>query len=408
MFARQLGPFVSFVSFCKALGEWLYPARKISPRHVEGTPPYLQAPDPTGSNGKIAWAAILAGKVPLIVISALVISFARFNTREFLSAYAQWPAGAQSPSLPSKLGAWDAAHYLILSERGYEAGSHSCAFYPLWPAEIRAASVLSFGRPLLAGMVLANILSIVALLMCYKLLAREYGDLVGRRSLVLLLAFPSAFFFSLAYTESLYLSLVVVFFWFLGRDRYFWPVVAAFLAPLTKAIGVFLVLPLAWHLYERRKPWKYWLLLLAPLAGYAAYFGLMHLNTGNAFEGFDAQKAYPYSPSIKNMFNFAGLSEAFLNVQSFDGMMDSLLDRALFVLLVLLLPLVWRLNRTWFFYTAAAGVVPALTSWFMSYRRYFLVCFPAFVILAQLSTKKPPWAFWYVCGAVSSLAGLGP
>ena len=159
--------------------------------------------------------------------------------------------------------------------------------------------------------------------------------------------------------------------------------------------------------YESRKPWNYWLLLLAPLAGYAAYFGLMHLNTGNAFEGFDAQKAYPYSPSIKNMFNFAGLSEAFLNARSFDGMMDSLLDRALFVLLVLLLPLVWRLNRTWFFYTAAAGVVPALTSWFMSYRRYFLVCFPAFVILAQLSTKTRRWVFWYYVALLAALQVWG-
>jgi hypothetical protein len=77
-------------------------------------------------------------------------------------------------------------------------------------------------------------------------------------------------------------------------------------------------------------------------------------------------------------------------------MMDSALDRGFFIMLLILLPLIFRLNKTWFFYVLAAGVVPAASSWFMSYRRYIMICFPVFIILAQgLQRLKSRWLFWY-------------
>jgi hypothetical protein len=61
--------------------------------------------------------------------------FVEFNLAQFLDAYARWPQ-TKTPDLSSHLSTWDAAHYLILSRDGYTAGSHSCAFYPLWPAAL--------------------------------------------------------------------------------------------------------------------------------------------------------------------------------------------------------------------------------------------------------------------------------
>jgi len=336
----------------------------------------------------------LVHRVTLAMVVLVAIT-AQMNLGQFRSASARWPETGD-PVLSSKLATWDSAHYLVLSEEGYEAGSSSCAFFPLWPAAIHAVSFLTFGRPLVAGLLLANALSLAAICVFYRLVEQHFGEVTGQRALILLLAFPSAYFFSFPYTESLYLTMVLVFFWKLERNQHFWPCIVAFLMPLTKAIGVFVVLPLAWHLFEQKKPWRYWLLLLAPVLGYAAYFGVMYLNTGNAFEGFEAQKAYPYSPSIKNMFDCGGFYRALVNTHSLGGMMDSALDRFLFILFLALLPLVYRLNKTWFFYTLPAGLVPAMTSYFMSYRRYIMVCFPIFIVLAQLLTNtKSRWVFWY-------------
>ena len=339
--------------------------------------------------------------VLVLVVFGAVLS--GFNEEQFRTAYARWPQNG-GPTFGSHFATWDAAHYLRLSSIGYQHGSFSCAFYPLWPLTIRAVSILSSFPILPASLLLANGLAVAAFWMLFKLIERKFDVKTAQCALILVLAFPGSLFFSFPYTESLYLFLVVAFFSELERERYFWPCLIGLLMPLTKAIGVFIVLPLAWHLYEKRRTYRHWLLLLAPLLGWAAYFGYMYTQTGNAFEGFEAQKAYPHSPSIRNMFNLPAFFNAFVMVGSVHGMMDSVLDRLYFVLFLSLLPLIYRLNRTWFWYALPAGLIPAMTSYFMSYRRYIMVLFPLFIVLAQLLTKdQRRWLFWYYVAASIAL-----
>jgi hypothetical protein len=377
-----------------------------------------------------------------MLVAVAASSLTLFNTAAFRSAFAPWPP-TYTISLASRFTACDIAHYLVLSRDGYVPGSRSCAFYPLWPEIIRLGSSLTGGRPLLVGLVLANALSLLSFWMLYRLVGRRYGWKVGRDALILVLAFPGALFFSFPYTESLYLVLVLGLFLGLESGRWVWSAIAGFLMPLARPVGVFVVLPLAWYFYARwaeqkrgnrelkiptgepgiesrtwnagpgdaslefgARPFQFGpcLLVMCPLLGYAAYFWLMHLWTGNALEGFEAQQSYPNSPSIGNMFNCAGFLHALANVQTLDGMMDSALDRASFLLVIALLPLVWRLDRTWFFYTLPAGLVPALTSWFMSYRRYTMVLFPVFIVLAQLLGRpRTRFIFWYYVACLAAL-----
>lgn len=419
-------------------------------------------------NARKALGVVLAAKGMIAGVVLLSALAGGFNIPQFLSVHARWPKSGE-PQQVSHLVVRDSAHYLSLSQEGYQAGSPLCAFYPLWPMVLRAGTVVTGGRPVLAGMVLANALSLVGLVLLYRLMERHCGPAVSRDALVLLLACPGALFFSFPYSESLYLFLLMVFFWGLARQRWEWAAVAGFLLPLARPVGIFVLLPLAWFLWERGGPrwpgvragwerlgravaglWRWrrrapatervatdssserllwpadsfchaggkgqdaapraplggtpWLLLAAPLLGYALYFGLMYAWTGNAFEGFEAQKAYPNSPSIRNMFNLSGFWDALVNVGSLDGMTDGLLDRAFFVLVLVALPAVWRLNRVWFWYVLPAGLVPALTSWFMSYRRYVVVLFPVFVVVAQwLARTKSRWVFWYYVVVLAAL-----
>ncbi|HEV2208862.1 MAG TPA: hypothetical protein VG167_08805 [Verrucomicrobiae bacterium] len=407
------------------------------------------------------WRIVVLAKafLALVVFGTL---YAQFNVAQFRAAYAQWPPGGTAV-LASRFSTWDAAHYLRLSQSGYEAGAMSCAFYPLWPATVILGTDFLAGRPTLAGVLLANLLSFLGFWMFYQLVARRSGHALGRDSLILILAFPAALFFAFPYSESLYFAIVMVFFWGLELRRWSWVGVAGFLLPLARPVGVFVLLPLAWYLYEsqggqlplsrtdfssetERSPiakvqrkmadgtpiaqsilhaersraratrtggrkwqatnggWTAWLLLLCPLLGYAGYFGLMWLWTGNAFEAFDAQKAYPNSPSIRNMFDYADLCHAILNVRTLDGMMDSIVDRLFFLVFLGFLPLIYRLDKVWFFYVLPTGLVPALTSWFMSYRRYIMVLFPLFVVLAQLLARtRQRWIFWYYVALLAVL-----
>lgn len=362
------------------------------------------------------WYVAVSAKVLLLSAVVIFTLYGAFNEEQFRGADTDWPKDGKA-TLSNRFSTWDIAHYLRLSQDGYEADSPSCAFYPLWPAAIRTATVLTRGWPVLTSLLLTNVLSLIGLWLLYRMVERHYGQTVSRASLILMLAFPAALFFSFPYTESLYLVILMLFFWGLELERWSWVGVAGFLLPLTRPVGVFVVAPLAWYLYEqRRKPssiaepvhdaassaevkpvarW-HWLLLLCPLLGYAAYFGIMYAWTGNAFEGFEAQENYPYSPSIRNMFNVAGFADAFLNIHTLDGMMDSALDRAFFLLFLALLPAIWKLNKTWFWYALPTGLIPAMTSYFMSYRRYIMVLFPVFIVLALLLARtKSRWLFWY-------------
>jgi hypothetical protein len=153
-----------------------------------------------------------------------------------------------------------------------------------------------------------------------------------------------------------------------------------------------------------QRPLIPWLLLACPLLGFIAYLVFMYAFTGNAFEGFTAQKAYPNSPSITNMFNVRGIAASLFNVNSIGGMMDGLEDRLFFFLFLGLLPFIYCLDKTWFFYALPAGLVPALTNWFMSYRRYAIMLFPMFVVLAQLlDNVKSRWLFWCIVVALGAL-----
>ncbi len=387
------------------------------------------------------WRNISVGKATLATVVVIALA-AEYGSEQFLSAFARWPQTG-SPTLSNHFSTWDIAHYLRLSQDGYEAGSHSCAFYPLWPAVIRVATTLTGGWPVLTSLLLTNALSVVGLGLLYRLVQRHYGSAISRDSFILLLAFPGALFFAFPYSESLYLVLLMLFFWSLKLRRWWWLAVAGFLLPLARPVGVFIVLPLAWFLFEqgrkarsheilgsdshvaplnrgRRREsapacsdfrWsgltsaatrltamiahRHWLLLLCPLLGYATYFGTMYAWTGNALEGFEAQRSYPNSPSISNILDVVGFLNALVNVHTLDGMMDSALDRGFFLMFLALLPAVWKVNRTWFWYTLPTGLIPALTSYFMSYRRYIIVLFPLFIVLAQLLAKGPRWMFWY-------------
>ena len=142
---------------------------------------------------------VVASKILLSLAFAISLS-ASFNAERFKSVFVAWPSGDHS-GLSCRMATWDSAHYLRLSLDGYQKDSPSCAFYPYWPASVRAVCRLGFTDPLGASLLLANLFSAAALCIFYTLAVKQAGERSGERSLVLLLSFPGALFFSFPYTE---------------------------------------------------------------------------------------------------------------------------------------------------------------------------------------------------------------
>src|SRR5437667_2738982 len=169
--------------------------------------------------------------------------------------------------------------------------------------------------------------------MFYQVVAGRFGKTVALWALVLLVVFPGSLFFQFIYSEPLFFLLVMALWLGLERERYDWACTAACLLPLSRPVGIFCVLPIAWHLLNKkplrsfgwlqrwisRQPefgeavrkedvtvawshWRYYGLLAAPLLGWAVYFGLMWTWTGNPLEGIQAQRFWGVH-SITNLVN---------------------------------------------------------------------------------------------------------
>lgn len=312
-----------------------------------------------------------------------------------------------TPVLEDMWSTWDVNHYLHLAEQGYVPGAQSNAFYPLWPTLMRWTSAVTGTSTLVAGYLLANLLALLAGLGFHHLARARVGEEAADRSLLLLLAFPGAFFLGLPYTEALFLLLAVGTMLALHLERPGLAAGAALLAPLCRPVGIFLVLPLFVHralakdpgagagrLRALLRPASADGLVLAPLVGWGLYFLWMYLASGNALEGFDAQEQFRSGSSILRLLDPIGFLALFARSLSLHGFSDSLLDRLWFVLFLATLPALWRLDKRWFAYALPMGLIPAVTVQLLSFTRYALVVFPCFVV-AGVFFSAPERRRWF-------------
>lgn len=92
------------------------------------------------------------------------------------------------------LGYTDVHYYVDIARYGYQAESERNAFYPLWPTLLRCGRVLT-GQTFLVGMLLTNLLSLVGFLIFYQLCREESGKRCAGLALLLLICWPTGFFF---------------------------------------------------------------------------------------------------------------------------------------------------------------------------------------------------------------------
>lgn len=312
-------------------------------------------------------------------------------------AYKHWPPDAETPGWLSPLANWDPSHYLHLAQSGYTPDNPSNAFYPLWPLILRIG--LTGGvADIVAGSLLATVLSFLAVVALHELSEARFGRPTADRVGWLIYSAPCAHVFNVPYSESLCLLLLVGVFWFWDRGQLILACTLAFLVSLARPVGAFIVPALfveGWFGAHRAKPLSK-ALPLFPVLGYGTYLAMMYLSTGNAFDGIQAQKFYANHPSLGNAVDLSGLADSLILTKWDLESTHSILDRVMFVLVLVTLPMVWRIRPSWFWWVIAAAIIPAATNWFLSFRRFELLLFPVFVAWARwFEMGNSRWAWWY-------------
>lgn len=249
----------------------------------------------------------LAWLVILISFQTLVLQ--RFEIRR-PDRVLEWTPGdttrhdpAQEPSLTEPFlntqVNMDSEYYISIAMVGYddplpgemtqpraEPIKLNYAFFPVYPFLMRAVSVplTILGLNQIATTTLAGVLgsalgALAAMFALYDLCRKELGDGGGLRAGFYLLIFPTGFFLAQVYTEGLFLGLSFVSLALMRRQHLLWASVLAVIAVYTRAIGVALVIPLAYAWFQQwragEQPRGRVLLNLAfvilPLAAYALW-----------------------------------------------------------------------------------------------------------------------------------------
>ena len=280
-------------------------------------------------------------------------------------------------------------------EAGYNPGSPRAAFYPLFPALLTPVSWLFGAKATFVwGLVLSNILSVVGFWILYCHFRAQSDHSTAACAIALMFAMPGAIYFSLIYTESLFLFLSAIVLRALAIERYHVAALASFFLPLTKAIGWFIVVALFIHWLSKRGGVRLFGKLLAPpLMGYACYFLIMAIATGNPFEGFRAQDHYKNNPSIAQIFDLVGFLQAFGSVDALFDPSAGLVDRVCFLIFCIGLGHAWRFSRADFWWALSVGIIPALSNQFLSFTRFVSVIGPLFLGLGYIfqNGKQSAW-----------------
>jgi Gpi18-like mannosyltransferase len=188
----------------------------------------------------------------LFVTTRLILVMVTYVAYILLTAPKYSSAPVNTMALLASWNHWDAANYVRIAQFGYQT-PYDVAFFPLFPLLIAAiAHLLGNWSYLLVGTLISNGTLLGALFVLYQLAADAGGDLVGRRTLLYLCIFPTAFFFFAPYNEPLFLLLSTSFFLALRRQRWWLAGLFGFLASLTRSPGILLVVPFIAELWLSR------------------------------------------------------------------------------------------------------------------------------------------------------------
>jgi hypothetical protein len=322
---------------------------------------------------------------------------------------------------------WDGAWYSLIAEYGYRIHPATTAFWPLFPWSMQFLSDALYLHVETSALLLANAAFFGALTVLYRLARLEWGAEVARRAVWVLAFFPTAFFFSAAYSESFFLLFTLLAFYWARTGKWWQAGLAGALAALTRNVGVLVTLPLG-IMFLRQYGWSYrrwWpngLALGLPALGASIFLLYLRHAYGDALITVDAQqgwariRAWPWT-TFRMAFEQLDLS--WLRVLAHSPSWATLTSKPVrfgfaeyetldVVVTLLAIPLlgycVTKLRLEYSLYALMLFALPLFSPStihpLMSMPRFVLVLFPLVICLARLLRRPVVFASWMTVSVV--------
>jgi Mannosyltransferase (PIG-V) len=305
---------------------------------------------------------------------------------------------------------WDTAWFTGIAIDGYTwdpvpTHEQSIVFFPGFPMLMRLGATL-VGHPespvavVWSGVVVSWITFLFACVYLFKLTREESGDEAGHGAVLLLAAYPFAVFFSTAYSESLFLFVVLATFYHFRRQELWLAALFGLATGLSRLNGCTVSVVLAavivfreWTPAVRRTvaagPWRItdlvspaslraWIAASMPGIGMLIYCAFIWTLTGDPLAWLKRQAAWQrdihlFDPRLALQFSQPRF------------WLDAV---ALAFVLIAIVPLARRLGYAAALFVALTTLLPFLNGGLLSVGRFTSIVFPLFIWLVLVVPRE--------------------
>ncbi|MCC6703405.1 MAG: DUF2029 domain-containing protein [Thermomicrobiales bacterium] len=379
---------------------------------MSGTPPsaYPIVPAPAGRAVRppiwldpiVGWALLFAIITRICLAIAAWFSLRVFDRFPFYDGQRPDSFFPNNPGLDGWVR-WDSAHMIELARAGYGAGNTSpgegWGFFPLYSMLMRGLVEITFlpvtERNLaLAGLVIANLSFIALIALLARWSADLFGDQAARMTVLLFCLSPFSYFFNAAYTESLFVLLVIATLMLASSNRWFAAGAVAGLATATRLVGLALI-PALLYLAWKRKISLIETVTCIVLSSYGVLaFGVYSaFRTGNPFQYFEAQANWGDWGDHVGDYIRLFVTQPREALGGDPRHLVIMLNVFLLIVALAWLPAVWRrLDPATAVYTTLIVVMQGAMTW-VSLGRYLLPAIGVYLVAGRwlAQSNRSPW-----------------
>lgn len=292
----------------------------------------------------------------------------------------------------------DSNWYISLTNYGYTKAKlidvHPPAnwpFFPLYPLVLKGSQLFVMHKISIytLGIILSNIMMMIGIIYFYLFTSKKFDEDISFLACILLLFFPTSFYYSIIYTESLFFMLFSMGIYYTLKKN--WPAtifIASMLA-ITRPVGVFFTIIPLWEFYKNmnydfKKLFNNlntyaFLAIPVPLLIFLTY---MQRMTGSWLSPLVEQKNWgrtskPFHEIITFILNPYIYKEWDLGV----------ITAFLIVLVIFTLPIIYKKLGFGYFAFSLASLLLPISSGLSSLPRYILSIVPVFIALGYILNK---------------------
>jgi hypothetical protein len=364
-----------------------------------------------------------------IILTFLVMFFVKLPFNSLLSVPSE--ASNTSDMFEIFLQNWarfDGGFYTRIALEGYHNNLFEdkvrIAFYPLYPHMVRwLAYLFGFGSPgyvtmMFSGIFISTLTMLAAVQGLYRLVHLDYTAQVAQKSVLYLLAYPYSFFLLAVYTEALFLALAVWAFYFARLGKWHWVGILCALSVLTRNQGLVLVAALVveyfWQKKFKLQNINYQILTFVwPVLALFLWWLINYWHYGNPFVYTNVQAHFgrffewPHKTFLRStelFFTGSHLGDGtnLFSINTLSIWYDYPIMLCFLGLCIVSLYLLWqkrsRLSYQVYFILSLLlpFFQPTKYNLLFSFPRYYLIIFPAFLLLAIWGEKSRLFHFIYL------------